>query len=141
MTEIDDFLAEVLPKLQAADRALHDGDAAPRSALWSHAEPVTVFGAWMSSSGWPDTSRLFSDLARGFTDCESFEIELIAAGASGDLAYTAAYEHSSATVNGVPRTYTLRVTQVYRRVGGEWRVVHRQGDEVATDQPRVPPAL
>jgi ketosteroid isomerase-like protein len=25
----------------------------------------------------------------------------------------------------------LRVTQVYRREGGEWKVVHRHGDTVA----------
>jgi ketosteroid isomerase-like protein len=36
-------------------------------------------------------------------------------------------EHTSASVNGVPRTYTLRATQVYRREDGEWKVAHRHG--------------
>jgi ketosteroid isomerase-like protein len=27
-----------------------------------------------------------------------------------------------------PRDYTLRVTQVYRREEGEWKVVHRHAD-------------
>jgi ketosteroid isomerase-like protein len=31
-------------------------------------------------------------------------------------------------VNGEPRAYTLRATQVYRREGGEWKVVHRHAD-------------
>ena len=45
------------------------------------------------------------------------------------LAYTVQREITSATVNGQPREYVLRVTQVYRREGGEWKVVHRHGDE------------
>ena len=43
------------------------------------------------------------------------------------------YEHTSASVNGEPRTYTLRVTQVYRREDGEWKVAHRHADTVPED--------
>ena len=32
----------------------------------------------------------------------------------GDMAYTAGLEHTSASVDGQPRIYTLRATQVYR---------------------------
>jgi ketosteroid isomerase-like protein len=49
----------------------------------------------------------------------------------GDMAYTAGLEHTSASVDGQPRSYTLRATQVYRREGGEWKVAHRHGDTVA----------
>ena len=45
----------------------------------------------------------------------------------GDTAYTVALEHTSAFVDGVPRTYTLRATQIYRREDGGWRVAHRHG--------------
>jgi ketosteroid isomerase-like protein len=31
-------------------------------------------------------------------------------------------------VVGAPRTYTLRVTHIYRRENGQWRIVHRHGD-------------
>jgi ketosteroid isomerase-like protein len=44
------------------------------------------------------------------------------------MAYTVSYEHTSASVNGAPRTYTLRATQIYRREDGEWKVVHRHAD-------------
>jgi hypothetical protein len=30
--------------------------------------------------------------------------------------------------------YTLRVTQVYRRKDGEWKVVHRHGDQLPIDR-------
>jgi ketosteroid isomerase-like protein len=47
------------------------------------------------------------------------------------MAYTAGLEHTSVSVGGVPRSYTLRATQVYRREEGVWMVAHRHGDEVA----------
>jgi len=33
-----------------------------------------------------------------------------------------------AIVNGEPRSYTLRVTQIHKRENGTWKVVHRHGD-------------
>jgi ketosteroid isomerase-like protein len=47
------------------------------------------------------------------------------------MAYTAGLEHTSASVDGQPRSYRLRATQVDRREAGEWRVAHRHGDTVA----------
>jgi ketosteroid isomerase-like protein len=47
------------------------------------------------------------------------------------MAYTAGLEHTSASVDGRPRSYTLRVTQAYRREDGEWKVAHRHGDTVS----------
>lgn len=48
----------------------------------------------------------------------------------GDMAYTAGLEHSAVSTNGVPNSYTLRATQVYRREDGEWKVAHRHADTV-----------
>lgn len=131
-TETEQFLAEMLPRQRAAEQAIHGGDANPRLALWSHADPVTVFGAKMSSSGWPRVEAMFRTVASWFSDSTKYEFEVVAAGASGDLAYTVGYEHNEVKVDGQPRTYTLRVTHVYRREDGQWRIVHRHGD--------VPPA-
>jgi len=41
----DDFLTWVQSSLYEAEIALHIGDAAPRRALWSRSEPVSVLGA------------------------------------------------------------------------------------------------
>ena len=57
-------------------------------------------------------------------------MEVIAAGISGDLAYTVSYEHSSLHINGRPQAYTLRVTHIYRYDNGEWKFVHRHGDRL-----------
>ncbi len=141
MADVDDFRREVMPRLKEAEAALHHGDAEPRLRMWSRRDPVTVFGAWMSNAGWQEVSKLFEDLAGRFSDSISYDIELIAAGASGDLAYTVAYEHNTVSVDGEPRTYTLRVTQVYRREDGEWKVAHRHGDELSAGQNLLPPMM
>jgi ketosteroid isomerase-like protein len=134
MTEVDSFLAATMPRLREADDALHNGDAAPRAALWSHRDPVTLFGAALNATGWTEIGPVFERLASSFSNLKSSEIELVAAGASGDLAYTAAIEHTIVSINAAPPApYTLRVTTVYRREDGEWKVVHRHGDPLGTD--------
>ena len=130
MTGRDDFLAWVQSVLRDAEVALHNGDDAPRQAIWSREEPVTVLGAWKSAVGQEQVRDLFQQLAGTFSDCTSYAYEVVAAEVIGDMAYTTGYEHTRASVNGEPRTYTLRATQVYRREGGEWRVAHRHGDTV-----------
>jgi ketosteroid isomerase-like protein len=133
-TEVDDFLAEMVPQQVAAETAIHNGDAGPRLALWSRNDPVTLFGAKASGTGtgWDDVSAIFRTVASWFSDSTEYNFEVVAAGASGDLAYTVGYEHNLVKVNGQPRTYTLRATHVYRRENGQWRIVHRHAD--------VPPA-
>jgi ketosteroid isomerase-like protein len=135
-TQVDTFLAEMLPRQTAADAAIHEGDAEPRLALWSRNDPVTLFGASISGSGWEDLSAAFRTVASWFSDSATFDFEVVAAGASDDLAYTVGYEHSHVKVDGQPRTYTLRVTHVYRREDGEWRIVHRHADFPPGDEER-----
>jgi ketosteroid isomerase-like protein len=128
VTDLDAFLGWVRSQLKDAEIALHNGDAAPRRAIWSRHDPVTVLGAWKSASGQQEVGALFAALEDSFSDCTSYAHEIIAADVVGDMAYTVGLEHTQASVNGQPRTYTLRATQVYRREGGEWRVAHRHAD-------------
>jgi ketosteroid isomerase-like protein len=128
MSELDEFLVWVRSRLRDAEVALHNGDAAPRFAIWSRTEPVTVLGAWTSGTGYVEVSEIFRRLEGTFSDCTSYSHDVVAADVIGDMAYTVGHEHTRASVDGEPRQYTLRVTQVYRREDGEWRVAHRHAD-------------
>lgn len=130
MTDREDFLTWIHGALYEAELALHNGDPGPRRALWSQNEPVSVLGAWRNASGRDEVDELFTFLGESFSDCTSSAIEIMACDVIGDVAYTAGLEHTSVSVDGQPRTYTLRVTQVYRREAGEWKVAHRHGDTV-----------
>jgi ketosteroid isomerase-like protein len=130
MTDRDEFMAWMETTLYDAELALHNGDAAPRRALWSVNEPVSVLGAWRNAHGQQELDELFAALGKSFSDCTSYELELLAFDVAGDMAFTAGLEHTTASIDGQPRSYTLRATQVYRREGGEWKVAHRHGDTV-----------
>ena len=127
MNQREDFVTWLHTALRDAEVAIHDGDAAPRRALWSRHDPVTVLGAWRNAAGQAELDALFAHLAESFSDCTSYEFELLEAEVLGDVAYSVGLEHTSASVDGVPRTYTLRATQIYRREDGEWKVAHRHG--------------
>jgi ketosteroid isomerase-like protein len=136
MSELQEFLDTFVPRQEAADTEIHNGDPGPRMKLWSHEDPVTVLGAFgVAASGWKEVSEMFQWVADQFSRGESFRLEIIAAGVSGDLAYTVGYEHSmAARGDGPVKPNRLRVTHVYRRENGEWKVVHRHGDGLASDQ-------
>ncbi len=131
VTDRDEFRAWVESTLYDAELALHNGDAGQRRALWSRNEPVSVLGAWRNAYGQQGIDELFTALGNSFSDCTSHAFDLQVYDVVGDMAYTAGLEHTSASVDGQPRTYTLRATQVYRRETGEWRVAHRHGDTVS----------
>lgn len=51
MEDVAAFLSTV-PRLTEEVSALHDGNMAPRMALWSRDEPLTLFGAELTRRGW-----------------------------------------------------------------------------------------
>ena len=130
MTEREDFLAWVKSTLHQAELALHNGDAAPRREIWSRNEPVSILGALRNSYGVQNVDELFTWLEQMFSDCQSYDFEVQAYDVVGDMAYTGGLEHISTSVDGEPRTFTLRATQIYRREDGQWKVVHRHADTV-----------
>lgn len=131
MTDRGEFRAWVETYLYDAELALHNGDARPRLELWSRNEPVSVLGAWRNAYGQEEIQELFAHLAQQFSKCTSYLFDLQSYDVVGGMAYTAGLEHTSVSVEGHPRTYTLRATQVYRREDGAWRVAHRHGDTVS----------
>jgi ketosteroid isomerase-like protein len=126
------FLEAVLPAHISAEQALHEGDATARRSTWSHDDRVTLFGAGVAyRSGWSEVRAVFDRLATTFTSCADYRLELLAAGASADLAYTVGIErYRASTSAGQAVQNTLRATHVYRRESGGWRIVHRHGDHL-----------
>ena len=127
MIERQEFVTWVQSVLRDAEIAVHNGDPWPRRAIWSRNDPVTVLGARTNATGQQELDQLFANLAETFSDCTSYDFEMLEAEVLGDTAYTVGFEHISTSVDGTPRTYTLRATQIYRREDEEWKVAHRHG--------------
>jgi ketosteroid isomerase-like protein len=100
---------------------------------------VTLCGAVVPlKSGWDNLSQTFASLASRFAESSDRQIEVLAAGASGDLAYMVALEHDTMKIDGASSAVTMRSTHLYRREDGEWKIVHRHSDfPPAADQPIV----
>jgi ketosteroid isomerase-like protein len=96
---------------------------------------VTIFGLDRTTIGSEEARQAFHWLATRFSNLADYRFELVAAGISGDLAYTLGYEHVVFSVDAGPvAPLTLRVTHIYRREDGEWKVVHRHADRPPVDQ-------
>ena len=132
----DDFLAPTLARQLKAERALVNGDPEPRLAMTSNQDPVTVFGARVPiRTGWEDVRETLRWLAARWSDCTDYRFDVLASGVSGDLAYLVGFEQIANSVVGAPvEPYTLRVTHIFRREQGEWKIAHRHADYVPIDQ-------
>ena len=133
MDQTDTFLTATMPRLRQAETALHNGDAGPRMAMWSHDDSVTLFGGVMGGSGWAEIEPIFQRLGRVVLRLPVLRQRGHRGPSSGDLAYTVAFEHTTASIHGgPPAAYVLRVTTVFHREDGEWKVVHRHADPSAS---------
>ena len=134
MNDLDDFRASFIPRQTEAEAALIHGDLEPRLALWTRRDPVSVLGAMGPCVyGWEEVSRVFRWLADYFSDPADrrydYRWDVEVADVSGDMAYTVGFERFKASRGGgPPEDVVLRVTHVYRREDGEWKIVHRHGD-------------
>jgi hypothetical protein len=63
-----------LLRIHEAETALHNGDAGPRFEMWSHTDPVTVFGAAFSPIGWAEVAPTFEKLASNFSNLKLVQV-------------------------------------------------------------------
>jgi ketosteroid isomerase-like protein len=117
---------------QALD-AFVAGDPAAYKSRWAARDDVTIFGAWGAYEvGWEEVGPRLDWAGARFAEGGGTHQEILAAGSSGDLGYTVSLERGEARVAGrdEPAPMLLRVTHLYRRVDGEWRIVHRHADAI-----------
>ena len=135
MSDLDEFRTKTLVRQSQAEEALVLGDPEPRMDLWSRRDPVTLFSAGgQCKSGWTEVSQFFRWLARRFSDGSGFSFDLEVVDISGDLAYTVGFERYNVSIaDGPVEPRLIRVTHVYRREDGEWKIVHRHGDSLPID--------
>lgn len=144
MGELEEFRTVFLARQTQAEEAMVHGDVQPRLALWSRREPVSLLGAWgPNKTGWAELERIFRWVAQrlsGTTKSDfRFDVEVAEVSADGHMAYAVGFERFNETLaNGERKPWSVRVTHVYRREDGEWKIVHRHGDIAPVDE--SPPA-
>ena len=127
--------ADALSRERSAEAAIYRGDPGPFKELWSRGDDISLFGAFgPCKKGWHQVGKTVDWVASRYREgVVTAEYEVVHEGA--DLAYTVGYETGDVVLDGAPVTrQRLRVTQIYRREDGEWRLVHRHGDFAPADQ-------
>ena len=125
---LENELREFIARCHEALTHQSQGRPEPFLELWSRADDVTVMAAVGGSEvGFGHVSALLSWASKQ-QSFESWNAENIATVVGTDLALTVELEHYGHRVDGEDKEMTLRATQVYRREGGEWKIVHRHGD-------------
>jgi len=115
--------------------------------LWkqnaSHRDDVTIFGAFGGhEKGWKEVGPRYDWASSQFKESGAkVRVEYLNSGVDGGLAFTVTIEREQvrlADQNGLaPRA--LRVTQIFRKEDGAWKLLHRHADPLIDK--KAPPTV
>jgi ketosteroid isomerase-like protein len=109
------------------------GDSEPLENLWSRREDVTLgnpFGPFVR--GFEQVAQTMKRAASYYRDGKAVGFDLIAKEITPELAYIVEVERFSSKLGGrddLTPVY-LRVTSIFRREDGAWRLAHRHADPI-----------
>jgi ketosteroid isomerase-like protein len=111
----------------ALSRVLNS-DAEPMVKVWSHSSDVTMMHPMGGRKvGWEQVRDWWEQVAAlrggGQVTIRSALIQVV-----GDLAYEVGIEAGENTFVGPPTCFGYRVTNIYRREAGVWKMIHHHTD-------------
>ena len=131
--DIAGVAADLARRSQIGNDALMRGDVERYRSLVPLASDFTLMSPFggKPSRGADITPERWAAMRTFFQD-GSLEQEVVAAYTTADMVVLAVVERALVAVGGLPKQpWGLRVTLVYRREAGEWRLAHRHADPLA----------
>jgi ketosteroid isomerase-like protein len=131
MTEMTDDFQEFMRVRERAADAFVDGDGGPVEALATETAPASFFGPDGGMVTEPAAIRAaYRSGARMFAAGSTSSLEVLDARASGGVAYWCGIQRATVRLasDGSTVEMALRITEVFRREGSAWRLVHRHAD-------------
>jgi len=113
-----------------AINAMFQGDIEPMQNVWSHADDITYMGPdGTVNVGW---NKVLGNLQNQAMMKLGGEIrhEQIMVTIGQDLATMECHEIGENIINGKPTQISLRVTNVFRKENGEWKLIGHQTDKL-----------
>ena len=137
MSDPNDFTAFLDQRRQVA-KAYVNGDTGPLGEIATQANPATFFpphGGHEDGAG--HVTAVNARGARSFTAGSETTLEILHSDASGELAYWTGLQHATVRFVGKdePVEMHLRITEVFRREDGDWKMIHRHADPLAEAKP------
>jgi NAD(P)H-dependent FMN reductase/ketosteroid isomerase-like protein len=117
-------------------RAYVNGDGAPLEAITAHNGSASFFpptGGVERGTG-PVDARYQKD-AKLFMPGGQSQLEVLQSG-DGDIGFWTGFQTAKVKMQGSSeaREMKLRITEVFRRIGNDWKLVHRHADMLAEPQ-------
>ena len=87
--------------------------------------------------GWDAVDQALEGAASHYQDGEATGFELIVSNQAPEFAYTVEIEHMRARVDGRGdiTPISARITSIFRREDGAWKLVHRHADPITSPRP------
>ena len=135
---MDSDLAKFIEREHLALDAFVKGDPGPLKALYSRRDDIVIanpFGPPVQ--GWNKAAATMERAATHYRDGEATGFERVVEYATADLAYIMEVERFQSKVGGGdnPVPIALRVTTIFRREEGAWRIVLRHADPITSARP------
>ena len=112
----------------AALNRMLNGDPGPMAEIWSHGAQVTSLHPIGSREiGWDAVRGSFGQVAHLASGGKA-ELKEAIVQVAGDMAYEVGVEHGKVTLGGHKLAIEHRVTNIYRKEGGAWKIVHHHTD-------------
>jgi ketosteroid isomerase-like protein len=136
------MLASDLTKFIEQDHLALDafvkGDPEPLKNLYSRRDDVVIanpFGP--PAKGWEKAAETMDRAATNFRDGEATGFQRISEYATADLGYVLEIERFRSKIGGGDKLvpFALRVTTIFRREEGAWRIIHRHADPITSARP------
>lgn len=126
----DAVLVDIISRTEQQTAAFMAGDMTTWASLIRFDDDFTLmqpFGG-PASHGFDDSPQHLAELGRFFRNGGGI-LEVEKSYVSDDLIVLVMMERQHGEVGGLPdQDWSLRVTQVYRRRGSDWRLAHRHAD-------------
>ncbi|HEX5690886.1 MAG TPA: nuclear transport factor 2 family protein [Roseiflexaceae bacterium] len=133
--ELHDF-EQFMEQRQNAAQAYVSGDAAPLDKLVAHDGDATFFGPRGGSvEGATNVASRYTRDVAAFAPGSDNHFEILHMAASDGLAYWVGFQRSQAHMKGQAEAvpFNLRVTEIFRREGDSWKMIHRHADTLSTE--------
>jgi ketosteroid isomerase-like protein len=125
---VEDDVRKASQKFYAALNRMVNGDGTSMADIWSHSSTVTTLHPIGGREvGWDAVQQSFNQVA-GLASEGKVEIKDQVIKVIGDMAYEVGVEKGQATLAGQKVGIEHRVTNIYQREGGGWKLVHHHGD-------------
>ncbi len=112
------------------------GDSAPLGEIVAHESPASFYapsGGYVQ--GAQEVWSQYEQGARSFESGAENHLEILHMAASDGLAYWVGFQRSTTHIRGKaePVPFNLRVTELFRREGDSWKLIHRHADPLISE--------